>query len=320
MIDESPMQPSGALSPPPLTPPNLPTRIFLREDGLRSGWRLILYSASLFCIYLAAAFIVSSFIRPVRGTLSYTNQLGFELAAATAVLGAALLMARLERRPFGAYGLPARIAFGKEFWFGWLFGFCEMSALVGLISAFGGYSLGTRALDGIEIVRWGVLWLSFFLLVAVFEEFLFRGYTLFTLTDGIGFWPAAIALSLCFGAVHRQNPGENWVGVFGVFVVGLFWCFTIRRTGTLWFALGMHASFDFSETFLYSVPDSGAVLPGHLTNATLHGPEWLTGGTVGPEASVFDFMILAAFFYLFHVMFPARNNKSGDQVGASPNS
>jgi membrane protease YdiL (CAAX protease family) len=89
-------------------------------------------------------------------------------------------------------------------------------------------------------------------------------------------------------------------------VSGLFWCLTLRRTGSLWFAVGMHASFDFAETFLYSVPDSGMKFPGHLSNATLQGPAWLTGGTAGPEASVLDFLVLAVFFYLFHRLFPAK--------------
>jgi membrane protease YdiL (CAAX protease family) len=91
--------------------------------------------------------------------------------------------------------------------------------------------------------------------------------------------------------------------------VGLFWCFTLRRTGSLWFAVGMHASFDFGETFLYSVPDSGLLLPGHLSHAVLYGPAWLTGGTPGPEGSVFDFFILVLFFYIFHRRYPPRPSR-----------
>jgi membrane protease YdiL (CAAX protease family) len=309
MNDEASTQPADA-PPPPRKPRDLATEIFLSADGLRSGWRLLIYAALVFGIYPAASLIVWAVLKPTHGSFTYTNQLGFELVGCASVLGAAFLMSKIERRPAGAYGLPIRSALGKDFWWGCIFGFCEMSALIGLISVFGGYSLGARALSGMEIAKWGFLWLGFFLLVALFEEFLFRGYALYTLADGVGFWPAAILLALCFGAVHKQNDGENWIGVFGVFVVGLFWCFTVRRTGALWFAVGMHVSFDFAETFLYSVPDSGAVLPGHLTNATLHGAAWLTGGSVGPEASVFDFIILAIFFYLFHLIYPASKSKT----------
>jgi hypothetical protein len=149
-----------------------------------------------------------------------------------------------------------------------------------------------------------LFWGAFFVVVGLFEEFFFRGYSLHTLAEGIGFWPAAVLLSVCFGAVHLQNSGEGWVGVVGVVFVGLFWSFTLKRTGTLWFALGMHATFDFGETFLFSVPDSGMIFPGHLSNATLHGPNWLTGGTPGPEGSVFDFLILGVFFFVFNRLYP----------------
>jgi hypothetical protein len=307
MANEVNTQSTGAPPPPHHAHNTFAANLFLTQDGLRSGWRLLAYALFVCGIYPVASLIIWTFVKPLHGAFSYSNQFGIELVAFAAVFGAAVVMSKIERRTVGAYGLPICGAFGKEFWWGWLFGFCEMSALVGIISAFGGYTLGSRALGGIEIARWGFLWLIFFLLVAFLEEFMFRGYTLFTLTDGIGFWPAAIVLAICFAAVHVHNQGENWIGVLGVFVAGLFWCFTLRRTGTLWFAVGMHVSFDFAETFLYSVPDSGAILPGHLTNATLHGPAWLTGGTVGPEASVFDFLILAVFFYLFHVIYPARS-------------
>jgi membrane protease YdiL (CAAX protease family) len=100
------------------------------------------------------------------------------------------------------------------------------------------------------------------------------------------------------------------MGGAGVVLTGLFWCLALRRTGNLWFAVGMHASFDFGETFLYSVPDSGVVFPGHLSNATLAGPTWLTGGSAGPEASVCDFTMLLIFFYVFHRVYPARSPSS----------
>lgn len=227
------------------------------------------------------------------------------VALAGALLGG-LAMSRLEKRPLGAYGLPLRSAFGKAFWQGVGFGLAEISIVIGAIATFGSYRFGTLAIYGGELVRWGLFWGVFFLVVGVYEEFAFRGYVQFTLGQGMGFWPAAILLSLAFGGVHLSNPGETWAGIAGVVATGIFWCFTLRRTGTLWFAVGMHASFDFGETFLYSVPDSGAVFPGHLSNATLAGATWVTGGSAGPEASVFDFLVLAVFFYVIHYLYPRR--------------
>lgn len=282
-------------------------RIFLNEEGLRAGWRLLLYLALVVGFFLSFKVLLMQFWKSTAGTFSIGGIFFSELIGFASAFGAAIVMSFLERRPVGIYGLPAHSAFGKLFWQGVLFGLVEISLVIELIHLFGGYSFGTLALHGTEIIRWAVLWALCLLFVGLFEEFLFRGYSLFTLSSGLGFWPSAIVLSLVFAAVHFQNNGEGLVGVAGVFVVGLLWCLALRRTGTLWFAVGMHAAFDFGETFLYSVPDSGALFPGHLSNATMAGPAWLTGGAVGPEGSVFDFLILFIFFYVIHRLYPPNN-------------
>ncbi len=139
-----------------------------------------------------------------------------------------------------------------------------------------------------------------------YEELAFRGYAQFTLGKGLGFWPAAILLSVGFGLIHLTNKGENWVGALNVAMVGLFFAFTLKRTGNLWYAVGLHASFDWGESFLYSVPDSGEILKGHLSNAVLGGPSWLTGGKAGPEGSVFCFFTIGLQFLLVMWLFPAK--------------
>ena len=106
------------------------------------------------------------------------------------------------------------------------------------------FYFGTIALHGVRVLKFAVFWAAFFLIVAFYEEFFTRGYTQFTLTEAVGFWPAAILLSLGFGALHLENPGENWVGILGAMVIGFFFCLTLRRTGNLWFAVGFHAAWD----------------------------------------------------------------------------
>jgi membrane protease YdiL (CAAX protease family) len=284
------------------------TKIFSNAEGLRAGWRLLLYLLITAGFFLGLKILLMQFYRPTPGKFSFESLLFSEMIGFISAFGAAVMMSFVEHRPVGCYGLPVQQAFGKLFWQGFLLGFLEISVLVGLIYAFGGYSFGPLALHGSQLVHWCILWLLCLTFVGLFEEFLFRGYSLFTLGSGIGFWPAAILLCLLFAAVHLQNSGEGRVGVAGVFVVGLLWCFTVRRTGSLWLAVGMHAAFDFGETFFYSVPDSGMVLPGHLSDATLHGPLWLTGGSAGPEASVFDFLLLFFFFYVIHRLYPAKKS------------
>jgi hypothetical protein len=71
----------------------------------------------------------------------------------------------------------------------------------------------------------------------------------------------------------------------------------------LWFAVGYHAAWDWGETFFYGTPDSGLPGKGHLLNSSFHGSQWMTGGTVGPEGSVLNLVLLLAVAVLFHFAF-----------------
>jgi uncharacterized protein len=284
-------------------------RVFQSRSLVFVLLRIFLYVALATGITLALQWILAGF----AGGGSVYSPRNLFLSEATNLAGAfaaAAALWQLERRSFADYGLPFRIGFGKLFWQGAAFGLAEITVVIGTISLFGSYHFGSLAIHGTDIVRWTAFWGGFFILVGLYEEFAYRGYVQFTLAQAVSFWPAAILLSIAFGLVHKTNPGESKLGLAGVMLTGLFWCLTLRRTGSLWFAVGMHASFDFGETFLYSVPDSGFVFPGHLSNATLAGPRWLTGGNTGPEASVCDFIVLLIFFYVFHRLYPPREQAS----------
>jgi membrane protease YdiL (CAAX protease family) len=224
-----------------------------------------------------------------------------------AAFAAAAILGVLEGRPFGVYGLPATAAFGARFWQGIVWGLAMITGMILLIRLLGGYSFGELALHGSLLWGYAALWALVLLCVGFLEEFTFRGYTQFTLASGVGFWPAATMLSATFGAIHLGNGGEDKVGALSVFLIGMFFCLTLRRTGNLWFAVGLHAAFDWGETFLFSVPDSGIVAPGHLLNSSFHGPVWLTGGTVGPEGSVMAFVVVGLAAVIFSRVFPARD-------------
>ena len=296
------------------SPPPSPSSMFYNENGLRAGWRLLVYLLLLLIGGVIITLGLRLFLTPRRGVPTAVILLSQEVVGFALAYGAALVMSQLESRPVGVYGLAMSEALGRKFWLGFLFGLLECSLLIGLIAGFGGYSFGSLALRGSEIVQWGSFHLLLFFFVGLFEEFLFRGYMQYTLAEGIGFWPAAILLSVVFGGVHLGNPGEGWVGAAGVVVVAIFFCFTLKRTGNLWYAVGLHASFDWGETYLFSVPNSGTVLQGSLSHAELHGPKWLTGGTVGPEGSVFCFLTMALQFLVVTWLFPEKDAKPQSQL------
>jgi membrane protease YdiL (CAAX protease family) len=294
----------------PLTlPPRPEPANFFRNPNLP----FVFVRLALFLIFgEVLTYALSKAAHPLlRDRPSLTSPHFLFVVEAIALLGsfaAAWLLSVLERRPFRDYGLPLQAGAGQHLAEGAVFGLAEISAVLGALANLGYYHFGSLEVHGAAILRWALIWGLFFLIVGFYEEFAFRGYVQFTLAQAIGFWPAAACLSVLFGAIHYRNPGETWPGLAGIVLTGLFWAFTLSRTGTLWFAVGMHASFDFGETFLYSVPDSGSIFPGHLSSATLAGPTWLSGGTAGPEASVFDFLVIIVFFFLFHWLYPAAKS------------
>ena len=310
-METSNSAPQGSPTEPPLGPVSIPrsSNLFMGKNGLRAGWRLLIYLVLVIGISSGISILVRHFVGRQTGLPSTQIMTLQEALSFALVFGVAWVMSRIEHRSPGVYGLPVGEAFGRKFWLGFLFGLVEISLLIGLISAFGGYSFGPLAIHGSDIVKWGLIHLVLFIFVGFFEEFLFRGYMQYTLADGIGFWPAGIILSVLFGAVHLQNPGEGWIGAVSVVWVGLFFVFTLQRTGNLWYAVGLHASFDWGESFLYSVPDSGAMMQGHLSNAILPlTPKWLTGGSVGPEGSVFCFLTIGLQFLIVMWLFPKNRN------------
>jgi membrane protease YdiL (CAAX protease family) len=214
------------------------------------------------------------------------------------------IVSRIEKRPLDDYGIPLRKAFGGRFWEGSVWGFAMLSAILLVLWVSGHFQIDSAALSGAPVFRWALAWGATFLAVSLTEEFAFRGYWLFTMSRRIRFWPAALFLSVIFGVAHLGNHGENVLGILQVVVTGLLFCLMIRRTGTLWFAIGFHAAWDWAETFFYGTPDSGLLGVGRFLNSSVRGPNWLTGGSAGPEGSIFAMVILLLCAALIHFRFP----------------
>jgi uncharacterized protein len=291
--------------------------LFVGPDGIRAGWRWLIFLIIVFVVagFLLFAEVAAGLLHLNRAPstpvpLTASLLLKQEIALAIGAFVAAFIMSKIERRPMGQYGLPLSEAFGKRFWQGIVWGFVAITVTLLFIAALHGFSFGTIALSGTALLKYASAWALVFLLTGYFEEFTFRGYSQFTLARGMHFWPAAILLSILFGSIHLGNVGESWVGGLTAGLIGLFFCFTLRRTGNIWFAVGLHAAWDYGETFVYGVPDSGLVSPGHFFDSSFHGPRWLTGGSVGPEGSVFCVLVIALLFLVFHFAHPARKGQN----------
>jgi uncharacterized protein len=101
-----------------------------------------------------------------------------------------------------------------------------------------------------------------------------------------GFWQAAWVTSTVFGFIHTGNNGESWIGIFAAAAIGFVFCVSIRVTGSAWWAIGFHASWDWAETYFYGTADSGLQAQGHYLATSPVGNVLWSGGASGPEGSL----------------------------------
>jgi uncharacterized protein len=274
-----------------------PTR---QPAELRAGWRLLIFLA----IVVAMLYASNATIQRMRLPDRDSEFLAFELADFIIFLIASFVMGRIEHRTLADYGLPWWRMFRSEFWLGAVAGFAAITILLVGLYACRVFWFGGMALHGVNIFKWAALWAVVFLLVALREEWRSRGYILFTLSDGIGFWPAAVITSALFGLSHKGNSGEDWIGLVNAALFGVVLCLLVRRTGNLWMGIGLHMAFDWGESYFYGVADSGNVLPGHLLSPAFSGRAWLSGGTVGPEGSALCTILIVIMFLVFLRVLP----------------
>lgn len=266
--------------------------------------RLFLWAGIAVVPSMAFGFLLHRAAGHDSSVITVQSELPTKAIALFFVSLATWIVSRVEKRPLDDYGIPLRKAFGGRFWEGSVWGFAMLSAILLLVRVTGHFQIDSVALTGSTIFRWALAWGATFLGVSLTEELAFRGYWLFTMSRRMRFWPAALFLSVVFGGAHLGNPGENVLGIVQVVATGLLFCLMIRRTGNLWFAIGFHAAWDWAETFFYGTPDSGLLGVGRFLNSSVHGPNWLTGGSAGPEGSVFAILILLLCALLVHLRFP----------------
>ncbi len=266
-------------------------RIFVGSTGLRAGWRVAIFAlvaaafGTLVSLGLTALVRAATHGRGAHAGAAVDAPIG-ETILALAAFVATAVMARVERKTLWSYGLRDGRKL-RTFAIGLASGLVLMSLETGVLLATGHLQLAFSGAGAASALGFALLWGYVFVLTGFAEEMLFRGYPLVALTRGIGFWPAAILLSVVFGALHGVNGGEALIGEVSAGAIALVLCFAIRRTGSLWWAIGFHAGWDWTESYLWGARDSGFVTPGALFVSTPSGAPLLSGGNVGPEGSLF---------------------------------
>ncbi len=134
---------------------------------------------------------------------------------------------------------------------------------------------------------------------------------------GSRFWHAAWVTSVGFGAVHTYNAGETAVGIFAAALIGWVFCVSVRVTGSVWWAVGCHAAWDWAETFFYGTADSGFAARGHLLATSPAGGTLWSGGAAGPEGSVLVTPVALALTAALWAVYGRKRRAASPQVSES---
>jgi len=293
-LDEEILAPQSFPSPVPQPPRRDAHWVFVGADGLRAGWGVALFVLFFVGFAFLSTFVLKHLIPPGHHSNIMSVRTGFivELAQFFPLLLATACMALIERRSFLAYGYQGT-ARAARFISGLVCGFIALTAFVLVLWKARLLAFDGQLLHGAAIWKYAFEWGVLFVVVALFEESTLRGYLQFTLSRGIGFWWGALLLSFLFGFSHGTNPGETPVGLFAAGAVGLVFCLSLWYTGSLWWAIGCHASWDWAESYFYGTSDSGLVAEGHLFGEHPTGARLWSGGTTGPEGSLLVLGVLA---------------------------
>ncbi|WP_296948166.1 CPBP family intramembrane glutamic endopeptidase [uncultured Massilia sp.] len=254
---------------------------------LAAGWRRF----ALLRILAGTALIVL----PVGLTMFAAHQLVDKsmrglwpqlLAAALCVLGYRCYVRSVEGRAMTEFG---RAGAGRELGTGLALGAAMFLLAIGILAAAGAYRVsGSNGWSALLVPSTELV------LVALFEETLFRGVLQRNLERALGTWPSVAFSAILFGLAHLPNANATAAAIGVTVVAGLLFAAAYLATRRLWLAVGMHFAWNFMSDAIFSVTTSGHPGKGILAGSTA-GPDWLSGGAYGIEASVVTLAVLTLF-------------------------
>ncbi|MCQ9368249.1 CPBP family intramembrane metalloprotease [Brevibacterium sp. 91QC2O2] len=217
--------------------------------------------------------------------------IGMVVGAALSFVFYLLIMRFIAGNPGLGLGKHQRLI---EFVTGLGTGLVLMGVSVGVIALFGGYRTT-------GITTGPALWDGLFYAAAIgigagfMEEILFRGFLLRVLDAWLGSWAALAITSVLFGLVHLSNPGASVFGAVAIMLeAGVLLGAAYLLTRRLWLAIGIHVAWNFVQGGIFSSNVSGTGERTGLFEAHWSGPAWLTGGSMGIEASVVTLVVALA--------------------------
>jgi membrane protease YdiL (CAAX protease family) len=289
--------------PTPPIPPAVPPR-----PVLAAGWRVLLYVAVWFGVWVAAQtagavlFLVVELLRThsmeaaQRGmgvgagphTLPALGFLGtVQYAAFAGTLGiTALFVHFVDRRPLASLGFQRVPGWWAQWPLGFLIEGAHFGALFGVGCLAGWYRV-TGFASPVQTVVILVVAILLALPAAAVEEITMRGYVLQALESRWGTVAAVVSNAALFALLHIFNPdGRDPMALAGLFLAGVYLSVAYVATRQLWLPIAMHTAWNVFEGPVFGLPVSGMDMPQSVLHVTSHGPAWGTGGGFGPEAGL----------------------------------
>lgn len=265
-------------------------RIFFDERGsLRNGWWILIYLVLLVVASVALG-TGARFLKRLG-----VGRAWFEPVPFLITLAAAWAVTRARRERLADLGWRLDRRWLAELGWGTALGVVLIAAAAGLTWAAGGVRFELDPHRAFRVLAYG---LYTFLLVALFEESLFRGFCFQRMVDGLGPWGAQLVLAALFALAHWGNQGMHgsariW-GTLNIAMAAVLLGLAYLRTRSLALPVGIHLGWNWAQgsVFGFSVSGTGASA-GWLHPVLLPRPEWVTGGAFGLEASVFGVVVLA---------------------------
>lgn len=301
---------------------------FLRDGRLRSGWRVLLYVATIIFVNLAISFAIglalalwigasqsnagvpadeiarrinAAFANPIDNPAPTFALLAIRVMITLATVW--LFRRFIDRRSLGSLGLQLEYGWLKDCLLGFAFSTLAWACIFFLSLGVGAATIAGFVWEAKDVagllgtLAFGVL---MNLMVGVSEEVDARGYVLQNLAEGIRLAPAILISSLYFGLLHLLNPGAGVGSTLGIFFAGVVLALGYYATGKLWFPIGMHAGWNWAEGPLFGFLVSGLNMGG-LVRLKISGPDWLMGGEFGPEAGLLSMIVELAMIGLLFI-------------------
>ena len=133
---------------------------------------------------------------------------------------------------------------------------------------------------------------TLFFLVAVSEEIFFRGILFRMINRRWNLWAALVISALIFGGLHIFNDNATlWSSIAIAIEAGSLLGAAYAYSKNIWLPIGIHWIWNYTQGNILGFPVSGEDNVTSVITPEISGPQWLTGGSFGAEASVISAVI-----------------------------